>query len=324
MRKGLERAWKAVPFYVRTPVEITWRSIQLYNEDRCGTFAAAIAYYAIFSIVPLALITLSVLGLVIDSDRIVQFVFDQIPLREDPDVESSVNSIVSRSQSISAAGLGFGFIALIWSSSGIFAAVRRGLNAAAHKERPRPFWRGKLLDFALIPSIGLLILVSIGLTTAMQVVVERGAVGPLKPYQNIPTIFGSYLLPALASFSMFALLYRYVPSVRPRWAQALVGATMATLLFEITKNVYAIVVARMAFEQDTAIYTGFGTAMGFLFWMFLSASILMLGAEFGRAVFLHLHERDEERVREAEARRAAQAGSGAHRIGSADRGHRGL
>ena len=59
---------------------------------------AAIAYYALFSIVPLSLITLSVFGLVIDQDRIAQWVFDQIPLKETTGVRENVNEIIQRAR----------------------------------------------------------------------------------------------------------------------------------------------------------------------------------------------------------------------------------
>jgi len=254
-------------------------------EDSCGTYAAAIAYYAIFSVVPLALIVLSVFGLVVDRDRIVEFVFDQVPLEESASVRESVDEIVRRAQQVSLASLGFGAIALVWSASGIFAAVRRGLNAASHRQQRRPYWRGKVVDLGLIPSLGVLILISLLLTASVQQVVDRlTELGPFKPHENAALRVTGYVLPALVSYAMFALLYRYVPSVRPRWQEALTGAAAATLMFEVAKNGYAYVLANLPFESDTAIYAGFGTALGFLFWMFINASILLLGAEFIRAL----------------------------------------
>ena len=95
----------------------------------------------------------------------------------------------------------------------------------------------------------------------------------------------SYAVPAVISFAMFAMLYRYVPTARPRWPEAIAGAVFATFLFEVTKNFYAFVFSLTAFSKDTAIYAGFGNALGVLLLFFLTASILLLGAEFGRALF---------------------------------------
>lgn len=318
MRQRVRRAWTATPGVVRTPVAVLWRSIRLYIDDGCGTYAAAIAYYGIFSLVPLALISLSFVGLLVDTDRIVTWVFEQIPLRNDPEVQDNVNEIVRRAKDISLAGLGVGFVALVWSSSGVFAAVRRGLNVASHKHRRRPYWHGKLIDFALIPIAGLLILSSIGLTALVQQVVNRiAASGTFAAHGNTLVTVGSYLLPAIVSFGMFYMLYRFVPSARPRTPEAMMGAGFATVLFEVAKNLYAYLLVNMPFERDTAIYAGFGTAMAFLFWMFINGSILLLGAEFARATRMQLDAREA-------ARAEREPVLDAPRIGGIDTSHRGL
>jgi membrane protein len=298
-RAGL--AWRALPRAVRVPIGVIARTVHLYVDDSCGTYAAAIAYYAIFSLVPLSLIILSIFGLVVKEETITSFVFDQLPLKETPSVHDNVQQIVQRAHDISVAGLSFGVLALIWSSSGIFSAVRKGLNAASHRKRQRPYWHGKLMDITLIPALGILIILSVGLTAASQVVIERlGSVGPFNFDTNLALRVSSYALPAGISFGMFALLYKYVPTVRPGWAETLAGAAFATFLFELTKNFYAMVFALTAFSKDTAVYAGFGNALGFLLWLFLNASILLLGAEFGRAV-RHETAPDEARAEETAA-----------------------
>jgi membrane protein len=294
MRHALKTAWHVVPYPVRWPFEILARTIHLYVEDGCSTYAAAIAYYAIFSIIPLSLITLSIFGLVVDRDRIVEWVFDQIPLRETESVRDNVDEIIRRTRQVGPASIGLGFLFLVWSSSGIFGAVRKGLNAATHLR--------KLIDIALIPALGLLIALSVGLTAMARIVVERvDEVGPFNIDTNLALNIAGYILPAMASFSMFSLLYKYVPTVRPQWREALAGAIFATVLFEITKNLIAVFVAYSNFSRDTAIYAGFGTALGFLIWMFVNASILLLGAEFGRAI-RHDWERREEQAQPAQER----------------------
>lgn len=299
---------KHTPPSISTAFQVVRRTFSLYNADGCGTHSAAIAYYAIFSLIPLSLVILSSLGLVLDENRIVQFVFDQVPLQESQ--FSNVQAVVHQAQNFSLAGVSFGAILLIWSSSGIFAAVRRGLNAAEHRNPARPYWRGKLIDLALIPLFGLLILLSIGLTAATQGLIERaGAISGFHFGTNMALRVASYLLPASISFTMFTLLYRYVPSGRPAWKEAIAGAIFSTVLFELAKNVGAIVFANLQYTKDTAIYAGFGTVLAFLFWMFINASILLLGAEFARAVS-NEPVSDPQRAPKPNARPAARPGIG--------------
>lgn len=282
---ALDRLWKGVPSGVRSPINVLVRTIRMYADDSCGTYAAAIAYYAIFSLIPLSLVILSIFGLVISRDRITTFVFEQFPLQETASVHQNVQEIVQRAQEISIAGLSFGVLALVWSSSGIFSAVRKGLNVASHRSTGQPYWHGKLMDIALIPALGVLIILSVGLTALSQVIIERaGHLGPLDFDTNLALRLSSYVLPAMLSYSMFALLYRYVPTVRPRWPEALAGAVFATVLFEGAKNLYTLAFTLTAFSKDTALYASLGTALGLLLWLFMNASILLLGAEFGRAL----------------------------------------
>ncbi len=287
MKQGVKWLWHHVPGPARAPFEVISKTIALYIEDSCSTYAAAIAYYAIFSIVPLSLITLSLFGLVVDRDRIVDWVFEQVPLEESETVRNNVDELVRRAQDFSPASLGFGIVFLIWSSSGIFGAVRKGLNAAAHLKLGRSYWRSKLVDFALIPTVGVLIIVSVTLTAITRNVVRRvDEIGPVPLDANLAIELASYAIPAMVTFVMFMLLYRFAPAARPHWRDALAGAIFATLLFEIAKNMIAIILSESSFSRDTAIYAGFGTALAFLVWMFVNASILLLGAEFGRAIRL--------------------------------------
>jgi len=282
-----------LPDFIHQPLSVLATTVRLYSEDHCGVYAAAIAYYAIFSLVPVGLIILSVFGLVVDRERIVNFVFNQIPLRESPSVREDVDAIVQRARDVSAAGISFGLLALAWSSTGIFSAVRRGLNATAHRQQSRPYWHGKLIDLALVPSLGLLILLSIGITASAQVAIQRtGDLGPISIDTGLAIQFTTFALPAGISFTMFFLLYRFVPTARPTSREALAGAAFAAVLFEAAKNVIAMLLRAAAFSRDTAVYAGFSSALAFLFWMFVNATILLLGSEFARAVARRNHGSD--------------------------------
>lgn|GEM_PF-875457 len=284
-RRAVATAWGRAPRLVQLPLLTLWRAFRWYGADQAGIFAAAIAYYALFSLLPLAFITLSLLGLLVPEDRVVRFVFDQLPLQETPEVQADVQRLVSRARNMSPAGLGLGVLLLVWSASGVFAAVRRGLNATSHRTKTRPYWHEKLIDFALVPSLAVLIGASLALTALAQFFVDRAAAaGPTFVASPWVLRLLSAAVAAVVSFVMFALLYRYVPSSRPEWGEALAGAACATVLFETLKNLAAIVLRMTAVGQDPSLYAGFGTAMVFLFWMMLNASILLFGAEFGRAL----------------------------------------
>lgn len=285
MLQRLEAIFARIPGRIREPVTVLITTVRLYSQDHCGIYAAAIAYYAIFSLVPLALVVLAVLGLVVEQQDVVDFVFDQVPLEETATARADVENLVRRAQRISLASLSFGFAGLLWSASGMFSAVRRGLDATAHRREGRPFWASKLIDFALIPALGLLILLSLSLTAAINVAIERtGNLGVVDIDTGPAVRIVAFALPAAVSLLLFFLLYRLVPTVRPRTGEALAGALFATVLFEVAKNLIALFLGAAAFSRDATVYAGISSALAFLFWMFVNASILLLGSEFGRAL----------------------------------------
>ncbi|MBE7517679.1 MAG: YihY/virulence factor BrkB family protein [Thermoflexaceae bacterium] len=285
MFQRVEAALSRAPGPLKEPVSLLITTVRFYSQDQCNVFAAAIAYYAIFSLVPLALVVLAVLGAIVPQQDVVDFVFDQVPLEESPSVRADVEGVVRRAQQVTLASVSFGFIGLFWSASGMFSAVRRGLDATAHRREDRAFWRGKLIDFALVPALGLLILLSLSLTAGMNVAIERaGDLGAVDIDPGPAVRIAGLVLPALVSLLLFFLLYRLVPTVRPATREAFAGAVFATFLFELAKNLVAVFLGAAAFSREAAVYAGIGSALAFLFWMFVNASILLLGSEFGRAL----------------------------------------
>ena len=266
--------------FVRRPGRVASRTARLFYTDACTTYAAAIAYYMVFSLVPLALIVVSILGFVIERDDIVDFVFEQVPLEETPDVRSDVDRLVGRALDFSWAGLSIGAVTLVWSASGVFGGVRRGLNAARHENPHRPYWQGKLLDIALIPAVGGLLIIAVWITSAVERLSE---IGPIDLEWTLALRVLTFAAAAAVAFVLFVLLYRYVPSARPTWAEAIVGAVFATVAFELTKLLWAWAVGRVLNWDDAAVYAGFGYAAGAMLWVYVNAVILLLGAEFGRA-----------------------------------------
>lgn len=256
------------------------RTSRLFYSDACTTYAAAIAYYMVFSLVPLALIVVSLLGFFLDRQDIVDFVFDQVPLEKTPEVRSDVDRLVGRALDFSWAGLSIGALTLVWSASGVFGGVRRGLNAARQENPRRPYWQGKLLDIALIPAVGGLLIIGVWITSAVE---RMSDIGSLDLEWTLAVRLATFVAAALVAMILFVLLYRYVPSARPTWGEAIVGGVFATVAFQLTKLLWAWAAGRILRWDDAAVYAGFGYVAGAMLWVYVNAVILLLGAEFGRA-----------------------------------------
>ena len=273
-------AGRRLPAPIMRPSRVAARTARLFYTDACTTYAAAIAYYAVFSLVPLALIFISILGFVLDREDIVDFIFDQVPLEDTPDVRADVEALVGRALDFSWASLSIGALTLVWSAGGVFGGVRRGLNAATSAKRHRPYWKNKLLDLALIPAFGGLLIIAVWMSSAIE---RMSEVGPLDLEWGFAIRLSTFLTATSFAFALFLVLYRYVPAARPGWGEAVVGALFATIAFELTKQLWVWAAARVANWNDAAIYAGLGYAAGAMLWVYVNAVILLLGAEFGRA-----------------------------------------
>ena len=126
-------------------------------------------------------------------------------------------------------------------------------------------------------------MVSIGLTALGRIAVGRvDELGPLPMDQTLLLRWSSFAAGVTISFAAFLLLYRFVPSERPGWKEALLSAVCATVLFEAMKALAAYILGRLPFTQEAALYSGIGTALAFLYLVMLSGSILLFASEFGR------------------------------------------
>jgi YihY family inner membrane protein len=172
-----------------------------------------------------------------------------------------------------------GLVGMAWSSSTMFGAIRRALNIVWGISRPRPFVRQKLQDLSMVLGVGVLLLLSVLSTGILRMLRELSdeALGPLSTGTGIFWGLLPFLLPAVFSFAVFAFVYRFVPAASVRWRDVWTGALVAALLFELMKNGFALYVAN--FGSYDVLYGSLGGILLFLTGTYLSANILLFGAE---------------------------------------------
>jgi membrane protein len=260
---------------------LTVRSIQKFGDDRCTHMAAAISYYALFSLFPLLILMVSIFGIFLQSSSLqkdlIDHVLEFLPLTADKgrsEVRDAIDAIAGISIPLSMVGL----LGLAWSASAMFGAIRTSLNIAWDIKTPRHFVKQKLLDLGMMAGIGVFFLLSIGTTALLRTTQEASSdiLGPLSSdtaffWRVIP-----YLMPAIFSFGAFVLLYRFVPAAPIRIGDVWPGALIAAIFFETIKNGFSFYVAN--FGQYDVVYGSLGAVVALLFWMYLSAVALLFGA----------------------------------------------
>ncbi|MBF6599519.1 MAG: YihY/virulence factor BrkB family protein [Dehalococcoidia bacterium] len=257
-----------------------------FRDDRCSRLAAAVSYYALFSIVPLAIFLLSIFGFVLNNASVRKDVIDQIlnqlPLSE-ANGRTTVENTLNNVKQISGPAAVLSLLVTLWTSTTMFGALRSSLNSVFRVDEHRPFFQGKLLDIAQVGGIALFLIGSMVLTGLVKTVQSLSAdrLGPLAGYTPLWDV-AFILVPALVSFAAFLALYRIVPAARPTLLEALPGALIATLLFEVLKNTFAIYVAN--FNNYDVVYGSLAAILLFLLYMYLSSNIVLIGAEVSATV----------------------------------------
>lgn len=267
---------------LRRPLILAVRAVQAFGEDRCGHMAAAMSYYALLSLFPLLILLVSVLGIFLRSSSLqkdlVDQVLDVLPLSQDKGADQvwqAVRAVAGLSVPLTLVGL----LGLAWSASAMFGAIRTSLNVAWGSRSRRSLIRQKLLDLAMVAGVGVFFLLSIGATALLRATQEASSdlLGPLSHDSFFFWPAVSFALPALLSLGAFATLYRFVPSAPVKMGGVWAGAATATVLFELAKNGFSFYLAN--FGRYDLVYGSLGAVVTFLVGLYLSAAVLLLGAE---------------------------------------------
>ncbi|MCY3923710.1 MAG: YihY/virulence factor BrkB family protein [Chloroflexi bacterium] len=282
------------------------RSVSEFLDDHCAQLAASMSYYVFFSLFPLAILVVSIAGVLLTDDglreQVVDGLFDLLPLQSGAgkeDLEALIEPIASGRSAVGVISI----LGLIWAATGMMSALRFSLDTAWDLEFRRPFVRGKLVDLGLVLGVGGLLTLSIGATAVLQVGTDvsdsvSDSLGPFGAEASGFFRLVTVLLPFLLTWTTFTIIYKVVPSVTTRVRDVVAGALVGALLFEALKHGFAFYLRN--FTDYDAIYGSLGAAIALLFFVYLAACVLLFGAEIAaewpRVMYGHYDDEDEEEV----------------------------
>jgi len=260
-------------------------ALRNYFADHCPQQAAGIAYRVLFSIAPLAIVLVSIFGLVLQDDSVRQTVVNEIvdalpvSVAGRKDVENAITEIATPA---SAAGL-LSLLVFGWAATGMMAALRQGLESAMHVAESRPLARGKLVDLVLIVGAAALVLVTVGITVVGNLLQRTSASFGEAIGLGAGTVASALLRAAmfLLSIVVVLLLYRFVPARGLRIRDGLAGAIVTAVLLQLIS-----LASGWIYEKTTRLSVVYGSltaALVFLYSMYLYCSALLLGAEVASA-----------------------------------------
>ncbi len=267
------------------------RSGKDFFEDNCPQMAAAISYYVLFSIFPLLIFLISVLGNFLRNDnfrnKLIDLIVQFIPIAGSQD-DNLIISVLHQISSKSNGAIGiFGLLVMAWSASGMFGVVRSSVNIAYDLKKSRPFFMQKMIDLAMVLVVGIFFLFSIAATTLVRILQDLSSKWIIAlSLPNLDTFIGehglawqmlSYLIPFVLSCIGFYIIYWIIPAVRFPFRLLWPAVLFASVLFEIGKVVFVFYIQH--FAKYELVFGSLGTVLAFLFWVYISAMILLFGAE---------------------------------------------
>jgi len=258
-------------------------TVSSWVDDYAPSMGAALAYYTVFSIAPLLLIVISIAGLAFGAAAARGEIFAQLRgLMGDAGaraVEALLAAVSQPSQGVAATAIGV--VALLIGATTVFGELQDALDRiwrAPARATGRGLWgvvRSRLLSFGMILCIGFLLMVSL---------VASAALAALDRYWS--AAFGDWRalaqgLNQIVSFvlvtTVFAMIYKLMPRVRIDWSDVWVGAAVTSILFSVGKQLIGVYIGT---SGVTTVYGAAASLVVVLVWVYYSAQIFLLGAEF--------------------------------------------
>ena len=270
-----------------------WRSIlshslHQFHENDLFTSAAAMSYFGLMTLFPALLLMLALSNKITAANELINHAVDVYP--------GSRTFLRDTLRSFSSVGTGViisCFIVVLWAGSWVFSVIERGLNRI-WGATSRTFLHGRALTIGMVGIIGLLLALSVGITSV--VVALREMTVSLSPRQierypillSAGSVFwqGIYAIVSfLVTVLLFVVIYRFMPRAEVRLRDTLPGAVLGGLLWELAKYVFAWSLNYFHYDQ---IYGSVGAVVAVLTWSYVSSLILLFGAQL-TAVFHREH-----------------------------------
>lgn len=244
-------------------------------DDEIAERASALAFYAMFSIFPLLLLSVTAVGYFLQDPVLVQQIKDSVT-NFLPGGNVLFGQVLNEALKAQAASSLIGVISLLWGASSFFNGLQGTVNRIFTTRNSRSGWLGRALGALMAIVVGALLLAALLIATVGRLVVS---LLPLAPEaSSFWETWGNQGTVLLMATVTFLLLYRYVPSRRPRLRHTLVGAIVAAIGWLVaTYGLLWYVASGLA--RYNLIYGSIAAVIIFLLWLYVSNFILLLGAE---------------------------------------------
>jgi membrane protein len=254
-----------------------------WQEDEAARLAASLALYTLLSLAPLLVIAVAAAGLAFGAEAARGQISHQLSAIVGPQAGQAIEGLVANAHAPSAgiASTVIGLVVLLFGASGVFGELQSTLNLI-WEVKPKPgrgirgLLRDRFLSFSMVMGVAFLLLVSLIVSAALASITAH-----FKHLIPLPVLGEAlnFLVGLAVSSALFSLTFKTVPDVKIAWRDVWVGGFVTALAFSVGKTLLAWYVGRSA---TVSPFGAAGSLVALIVWIYYSAQILFLGAEFAR------------------------------------------
>ena len=267
---------------MRKYLDLFKQTFKEFGEDKAPRLGAALAYYTIFSIAPLLLLAVAISGMVCGQEAAQGAIAKQLDNVMGAATAKSVQEMIANAAKPKTGTMAtiISVITLLFGASGVFGQLKDALNTIWNVEgKPRPgiigFVRNRFMSMAMVAGIGFLLLVTLIIDAVLSAMGDW--IGARMPGGE--ALF--HTLHVIVSFAvvtvLFAMIFRILPDLKIAWKDVWLGALITSFLFVLGKLGLGLYLGKAAVGSS---YGAAGSLVILLVWVYWSAQILFLGAEF--------------------------------------------
>jgi membrane protein len=251
-------------------------------SDDAPRLAASLAFYTLLSLAPIIVIAVAIAGLAFGAEAAKGQIAGELGAIVGGDAAKGVETVVASAQSPASGTLAtvVGIVTLFIGASGVFGELQFALNRIweVKAREGRGIWgevKDRFFSFTMVLGVAFLLLVSLVLSAVLSAV-GKGFTGLLPGGEAVWQVVNFAFSFAMVA-ALFALIFKVVPDAEIRWADVWVGAAVTALLFTIGKSLLGLYLGKASVGSS---YGAAGSLVVLVVWVYYSAQILFLGAEF--------------------------------------------
>ncbi|WP_077035646.1 YihY/virulence factor BrkB family protein [Pelomonas sp. KK5] len=264
------------------------QAVEAWIDDHAASRGAALAYYTLFSMAPLLLIVTSVAGLMFDARSAREEIVDQLRGVIGESGAAAVKQLLDSAAWPPHGGVlasVIGLVLLLVGATSVFAELQATLDLIWRSPHPVPpsprqkaWWlllRTRLMSFGLILGVGFLLIVSLVFSAAFAALEKTWA--PWFGEWQLWATLANVTLSFSSMTVLFAMIYKLMPTTKVAWRDVWLGALVTSMLFSVGPSLTGLYIGHSAVAQQ---FGAAGSMVVLLIWIYYSAQIFLLGAEF--------------------------------------------